>query len=44
MFGDREIIKGVSDYGFITPVMSVRELNAGIEKIGGAVSRMRIFR
>ena len=44
IFGDREIIKGVSDYGFVTPVMSVKELNAGIEKMGGAISRMRVFR
>lgn len=44
VFGDREIIKGVSDYGFVTPVISVKELNAGIEKIGGAVSKIRLFR
>lgn len=44
IFGDTEIIKGISDYGFVTPVISVKELDKGIEKLGGAVSRMRLFR
>ena len=44
IFGDTEIIKGISDYGFVTAKMSVKELNCGIEKIGGAVSRMRLYR
>lgn len=44
IFGDTEIIKGVSDYGFVTPKMSVKELEAGIEKLGGAVSRLRLYK
>lgn len=43
-FGDVDIIKGVSDYGFVAPKMSVGELESHIEKIGGAVSKMRLFR
>lgn len=44
VFGETEIIKGVSDYGFVTPVMSVKALNEGIDAIGGAVSRIRIYK
>ena len=43
-FGNVDIIKGVSDYGFVAPKMSVGELESHIEKIGGAVSKMRLFR
>ena len=43
-FGNPEIIRGVSDYGFVTPVMSVKALNEGIEKIGGAISRIRLHK
>ena len=43
-FGDVEIIKGIDDYGFISPKMRIRELNERIEKIGGAISRMRFMR
>ena len=42
-FGDIKIIKGVSDYGFTAPKMSVKELGIRIEKIGGAISKMRLF-
>lgn len=44
IFGDTEIIKGVSDYGFMTSQMSVKELGEGIKKLGGAVSTMRLYR
>ena len=44
VFGDTEIIKGVSDYGFVTPLMTVAQLEESILKIGGAVSTMRLFR
>lgn len=44
VFGEREIIKGISDYGFVTPKTSVRELNEGLDAIGGAVSRLRIYK
>ncbi len=44
VFGDVEIIKGVSDYGFVTEKMSVKALNEGIDAIGGAVSRLRLFK
>ena len=43
-FEGAEIIKGISDYGFVTGEMSVAQLNASGEKIGGAVSVMRLFR
>ena len=43
-FGDIEIIKGIDDYGFISPMMKICELNERIEKIGGAISRMRFMR
>lgn len=44
IFGETEIIKGVSDYGFVTKKMSVKALNEGIEAIGGAVGRLRIYK
>lgn len=44
IFGDTEIIKGVSDYGFVTPRISVKELNEGVEKLGGAVSVIRLYK
>lgn len=44
IFGDTEIIKGVSDYGFMTEKMSVKELEKGIDALGGAVSTMRLYR
>lgn len=44
IFGETEIIKGVSDYGFMTPLMSVKALGEGVEKLGGAVSTMRLYR
>lgn len=43
-FAGAEIIKGISDYGFVTPEISVKQLNDSIEKIGGAISVMRLFR
>lgn len=43
-FGEPEIIRGLSDYGFVTPKISGAELDERIAKIGGAVSKMRIFR
>lgn len=44
VFGDVEIIKGVSDYGFVSPLMKVSELEAKLEKIGTIVSKMRLFK
>ena len=44
IFGDTEIIKGISDYGFVTDKMSVADLEKGIAAIGGAVSRLRLFK
>ena len=44
IFGDTEIIKGVSDYGFVTEKMSVADLEKGIEALGGIVSRIRLYR
>ena len=44
VFGDTEIIKGVSDYGFVTPLMTVGELEEVTQKIGGVISTMRLFR
>lgn len=44
IFGDTEIIKGVSDYGFVTEKMSVADLEKGIEALGGVVSRIRLFK
>lgn len=43
-FGKVEIISGLSDCGFVTPKISGTELDERIAKIGGAVSKMRIFR
>lgn len=43
-FGEIEIIRGLTDYGFVTPKISGAELDERIAKIGGAVSKMRIFR
>jgi len=43
-FGDIDIIKGISDYSFISPKMKIRELDARIEKIGGMISRIRFMR
>ncbi len=44
VFGDVEIIKGVSDYGFIAPLMSVKELDEKLASLGEIVSRMRLFK
>lgn len=44
LFADAEIIKGISDYGFVTPQISVKELDEKLEKAGGYISRIRIFR
>lgn len=44
IFGETEIIKGVSDYGFVTGKMSVRALDEGIKALGGAVGRLRIYK
>ena len=44
IFGECEIIKGVSDYGFVTKKMSVADLENGIEALGGIVSRIRLFK
>ena len=44
LFPNVEIIKGVSDYGFVSPLMSVKELDEKLEKAGGYISRIRIFR
>ena len=44
IFGDTEIIKGVSDYGFVTPRISVKVLSESIEKLGGAVSVIRLYK
>ncbi len=44
IFGDVEIIKGVSDYGFIAPLMSVKALEERISSLGEIVSRMRLFK
>lgn len=44
VFGDREFIKGVSDYGFVTDIMSVGKLGADIEKIGGVTNKLRLYK
>lgn len=44
IFGDTEIIKGVSDYGFVTSKMTVRELQENIDRLGGVVSRLRLYK
>ena len=44
LFPDVEIIKGVSDFGFVSPLMSVKELDEKLEKAGGYISRIRLFR
>ena len=36
--------QGVYDYGFVTDVIKVSELEKGIEKLGGAVNRIRLFK
>ena len=43
IFGDVEIIKGVSDYGFVTPVMKIGELENKLSAIN-VVSKIRIFK
>ena len=44
IFPDVEIIKGVSDYGFVSPLMSVKELDEKLTAAGGYISRIRLFR
>ena len=44
IFGDVEIIKGVSDYGFVAPAMRVKELDEKLAKLGAVVSKMRLFK
>lgn len=43
-FGNAELIKGVSDVGFVTPLMSEAEADERLAEIDGVVSKMRIFR
>ncbi len=43
IFGDAEIIKGVSDYGFVTPAMKVGELEKKLSAIN-VVSKIRLFK
>ncbi len=43
-FGDIDIIRGVNDCGFLTSKMSVRKLKERIEKIGGAVKTLRLYK
>ncbi len=43
VFGDIDIIKGVSDYGFAAPKMTVKELNEKLVKVN-AVSAMRLLK
>ena len=44
LFPQVEIIKGVSDYGFVSPLMSVKELDEKLKGAGGYISRIRLFR
>jgi homoserine dehydrogenase len=44
IFGDVEIIKGVSDYGFVSPLMSVKALDEKLAQLGSVVSKMRLFK
>ena len=44
VFGDREFIRGVCDYGFVTDEMSIGKLSADIEKIGGAINKIRLYK
>lgn len=43
-FGEVEAVRGVSDVGFTTEVMSEKEAERRLGKIDGVVSKMRIFR
>ena len=43
-FGSVDIIRGVSDCGFVTAKMTVKELEEHIGKIGGAEKKLRLFR
>ena len=44
IFGDREIIKGVYDYGFVTDAIKVSALEEGLKKLGGEAGRIRLFK
>ncbi len=44
IFGDTEIIKGVSDYGFVTDRMSIADIEKGIAALGGVVGKIRLFK
>lgn len=43
-FGEIEAVRGVNDVGFISPVMSEIEIDKKLSAIGGAISKMRIFK
>lgn len=42
-FGNVEIIRGVSDIGFVSPKMSVKELEERLSRIGGCVKKIRLL-
>ncbi|MBQ8391344.1 MAG: homoserine dehydrogenase [Clostridia bacterium] len=44
VFGDREFIKGVNDYGFVTDEITIGKLAADIEKIGGVINKIRLYK
>ncbi len=44
VFGDCEFIRGVSDIGFVTPVMNRLQLKEKLAKISGVANEIRIFR
>lgn len=43
-FGEIEPLRGYSDYGFVTDVMSEAEVISRLSKIDGVISKMRIYR
>lgn len=43
-FGDVDIINGVTSCGFVAPKMTINELEAKLEKIGGAIAKLRLYR
>lgn len=43
-FGDVDIINGVTSCGFVAPKMKINELEAKLEKIGGAIAKLRLYR
>ena len=42
-FGDIDVIEGASSYGFVAPEMSIGKLKDKLEKIGGAISKIRLY-